>query len=439
MKRLLRYFFGIGLVLAFVSTALLAFADEPAPNNPYSGNFLTRSTLTGDWGGARNDLAKKGVTFDMNVTQVTQGVVDGGKSSVWENGGRGNLTLKMDTGKMGLWPGGFLTAEFEGNWGRAVNGYTGALTPVNNNQIYPAPATEGVALPALNFTQFLSEHVGLMFGKFDTASTGDHNEFAHGKGDVQFMNLAFSVNPVLLMTMPYSTLGAGIIILPTKDPKAVVVNVLVASSTGQATTSGFSELNANNMSLAAEAKVRTNFFGLTGHQLIGYSYSNKEFTSLDQRLQILIRENEAEKTKGSWAFYYNFDQYVYEPVKGSGKGIGVFGRFGASDGNPNPVNYFISAGVGGKGMIPGRPFDRFGLGYYYIDVQNPTFQGPLSTRNFLRDEQGLEVFYNIAVTPWAQLTPNIQVIKGAQKYTIDNGRENIHTDTVLGLRFNLVL
>jgi len=34
------------------------------------------------------------------------------------------------------------------------------------------------------------------------------NEFAHGKGDTQFMNAAFNINPVTLLTSPYSALGA---------------------------------------------------------------------------------------------------------------------------------------------------------------------------------------------------------------------------------------
>ena len=63
------------------------------------------------------------------------------------------------------------------------------------------------------------------------------------------------------------------------------------------------------------------------------------------------------------------------------KAIGIFGRFGASDGNPNPMHYFYSIGIGGKGIIPGRPLDRFGIGYYYMDVSNPKFTGPVATRD----------------------------------------------------------
>jgi len=427
-------------------------AEEASPPNIYSGDFWTRSTLTGDWWGARHILAEKGITFDLSWTQVGQGVVSGGKDEGWKYGGRGDLTINVDTQKLGLWPGGFFTVEVEGNYTKSVNDKTGALMPVNTNQIFPMPTGENLNVPNVSFTQFFSPYAGVALGKLATltSTSGDMNEFAHGKGDTQFMNTAFNINPVTLLTVPYSTLGAGLIVLPTKDAQAAIVNFFVLQTNGQANTSGFGDLHSNQLTFSGEARVRTSFFGLTGHQLIGGGYSNSDFTSLDQDLRFIIENRTLEKQKGSWNFYYNFDQYLYEPNKGSGQGLGIFGRFGVSDGNPNPMHFFFSVGVGGKGIIPGRPLDRFGIGYYYIDVGDLKFRTILGTESFLRDEHGFEAFYNFALTPWMQLTPDIQVIRPAQKEVITigqgpilglpriTGRENVHTATVLGLRLQLV-
>jgi porin len=199
------------------------------------------------------------------------------------------------------------------------------------------------------------------------------------------------------------------------------------------------------MTFVGEGRVRTGFFGLTGHQVLGAAYSNKEYSSIDQNARIIIESGEFEKVTGSWNIHYNFDQYLYEPKKGSGQGIGIFGRFGASDGNPNFMYYFYSIGVGGKGVIPCRPLDQFGIGYYYLDVKGPTFTGPFATRSFLRDEQGFEAYYNCAVTPWMRLTPNIQIIRPAQKdvVSVTTGgmqgisRKSIDTTTILGIRLQL--
>lgn len=433
----------IALVLISLGVSLIstqAGAQDATPT--YSGDLLNRSTLTGDWGGARNEMAAKGVTIDLGLTQVEQGVTGGGKNSTWEYGGRGDLTVNADSQKLGWWPGGFMNLEVEGNFSRSVNGNTGALMPVNTNQLFPVPNGDNLNVTALNFAQFLSHNFGLTIGKYATitATSGDMNEFAHGKGDTQFMNTAFNANPAILLTVPYSTLGAGAIVLPTADPKEAIVSFLVLQTNGSAETSGFNDLDANKLTFAGEGRVRTNFFGLTGHQLVGATYSNKNFNSLDQNLRFIVVDRAIQQKNDSWAVYYNFDQYLYEPNKGSGQGVGLFGRFGTSDGNPNPIHYFYSLGVGGKGIIPGRPIDRFGLGYYYISVGNPTFTGPLATRSFLRNEYGFEAFYDIALTPWMQLTPDIQVIRPAQKDVvtiIPPSRQGIDTATVVGIRLQM--
>ena len=133
--------------------------------------------------------------------------------------------IELDSQKLGLWPGAFLNLEAEGNWASAVNANTGALMPVNSSQILPLPG-ENFDLISLNFSQFLSPYFGLTFGKYATvtATSGDMNEFAHGKGDTQFMNMALNFNPLMALTVPYSTLGTGLIVLPTKDPKEAIVS-----------------------------------------------------------------------------------------------------------------------------------------------------------------------------------------------------------------------
>jgi porin len=451
------------VISVFIFCQLTAFvvtsrAGDAPSATPYSGDLWTRSTLSGDWWGWRNQLAEKGVTLDMSLTQAALGIVHGGKDTGWQyGGGRGDINLLVDTQKLGLWPGGFLTLEAEGSFiptdslRKTINGKSGALMFVNANQSFPLPAGDHFNLPALNFTQFLSPYFGLTIGKYATvtANSGDMNEFAHGKGDSQFMNTALNVNPVLLTTVPYSTLGTGVIVLPTKDPNQAIINALVISTTGKANTSGFDDLDGDNLTFLAEGRVRTDFFGLTGHQLFGAAFSNRKFGSIDQSARFIFENGAFEEKKGSWNIHYNFDQYLYEPQKGSGQGIGIFGRFGASDGNPNFMHFFYSLGVGGKGMFASRPNDRFGFGFYYLDVKNPELQGLFRDTKLLRDEYGFEAFYNFAITPWLQLTPDIQVVRGAQKneISVSSGplgllpridKKSLGTTAILGLRLKMV-
>jgi len=72
-----------------------------------------------------------------------------------------------------------------------------------------------------------------------------------------------------------------------------------------------------------------------------------------------------------------------------------------------------------------------------MDISNPKLTGIFKGREILRDEYGVEAYYNFAITPGLQLTPDIQVIRRAQKRVITSG-EGIDTASVLGFRLQLV-
>ena len=435
----LKNFSAASLFVGLTLLSVLARADN-APRI-YSGDIWNRTTLTGDWGGARNELAAKGVTADLDVTQIEQGVVSGGKERNWEYGGHGALTVNFDSGKLGLWSGTLLTLALEGNFSNSVNNDTGAVMPVNSLQTYPFPNGDNLNLSELAITQSISNQIGLVFGKI--LPTYDANEFAAGIGDTQFFNLALTSNPVTSMVTPYSTLGAVLNVAPTTDANEVFVNFSIIQTNGNSKTSGFDDLSAGKLTFMGEGRVRTNIFGLTGHQDLGVEYSNQTFTSLGQNVRFIGVTGTFAAKDGSWDAWYNFDQYLYE--QGSGRGIGLFGRLGISDGNPNPIQYFYSLGVGGKGVLRGRPNDEFGLGYYYIKISNITLQGQLANgtivnRSLFRNEYGFEAYYKIAVTPWMLLTPDLQIIRPAQKQQVVSpfGLQGINTARVFGVRLQLL-
>jgi hypothetical protein len=89
------------------------------------------------------------------------------------------------------------------------------------------------------------------------------NEFAHGKGETQFSNLAFNLNPIIALTVRYSILGSGLVLLPTEDLKQAIVSFFFRSSTGKVSTGGFDDLNDDNLTFASERRVIANLPGLT--------------------------------------------------------------------------------------------------------------------------------------------------------------------------------
>jgi porin len=96
----------------------------------YAGDLAHRKYMTGDWGGARTDLANKGVLFELDVTQLLQGNAHGGRdtNNAFRYSGSADYYLKLDTARMGLWPGGLLYFHGETKIGDNVNPKVGSLS-----------------------------------------------------------------------------------------------------------------------------------------------------------------------------------------------------------------------------------------------------------------------------------------------------------------------
>jgi porin len=422
------------------STSQAAATSEEAtlfPVPSYGGDLWSRSFLTGDWGGLRSTLAKNGVQLEIETMHVFQDVSSGGVNQTGRYSGTADITLKLDSQKLGLWPGGFLLVHAEAAFGNPVNPFSGGILPVNTKPVMTLPARDEMVLPHVVLTQFLSEKFAVFLGKLDTTG-GDANEFAHGKGDRKFMNLAFSMNPTLLRLVPYAPLGMGFVFLPNKD---VILTFSAVDTEGVPNKGGFHTLFQDPTTLASELRVTVRPFGLTGHQLIGGGWSNGPFTSINQDPRTIIGSilfgTPPKKESNSWSVYYNFDQYLYTEKDDPSQGIGIFGRFGISDGKANPFHQFYSIGFGGKGIIPTRDRDHFGIGYYYLQFSDHIVAA-LRRRLSLDHEQGGELFYNIELLPWLHVTPDIQIIGPSRRIgTLLVPGKRIDTAVVTGFRIKI--
>jgi carbohydrate-selective porin OprB len=67
----------------------------------------------------------------------------------------------------------------------------------------------------------------------------------------------------------------------------------------------------------------------------------------------------------------------------------------------------------GRGVIPTRPLDRYGIGFYAL-LQSDDFENQPIIGSLVEDEWGMEVFYNMAITPWLQFSPSVQYIDSGQ-------------------------
>jgi porin len=94
-------------------------------------------------------------------------------------------------------------------------------------------------------------------------------------------------------------------------------------------------------------------------------------------------------------------------------------------------------GIGGNGVVPGRPRDTFGLGWARTEFSDnfvPFLRQQLQLG--LEHEDAIELYYNFAVTAWLNATVDLQVVEpGLTKKLNSSGRlEEVDTAVVFGLR-----
>jgi len=381
----------------------------------------TTPQLTGDWFGLRSHLVDQGATLQADITNFSVGNLGGGVDQNFDFAGHGDYVLNLDGGKLGLREGLFVKLRAEHRYGETIVEDVGCFISPTLIADLPVFGSDQIYLTNVMMTQSLSDSVALFAGKMDTLD-GDANAFAHGRGKTQFSNMAFVFNPIVSATVPYSTLGAGIVILRDAEP---LLTFSLLNSTDTTGTSGFSELFRDGVLLSASLRIPTWLFARPGHQLVGATWNGRTYSTLDEAY-IHYPEVVIPTTRGSWSLFWNMDQTLMLYDEQSDRGWGPFARAGIADDETSPLAWFLSAGLGGNSPLVGRPNDTFGAGYYYGGTSHRI--GPLITSQFgaIGDGQGFECYYNCQMTPAVRLTPDVQYLVPALS--------SIDPSWILGLR-----
>ena len=402
-------------------------ASQPAP---FGGPWDSRPKLTGDWWCMREHLRDSGYTLDISTTEYYQGIATGGLKERFRFGGRNDYILNVDGQKAGLWEGFSINLHGETVYSDSVNLLTGSVAPVNIGRSLPVVEGNESALTAVKFSQALSENLIVFAGKINTVDNLQQ-PFMPGRGlDAGFMNGAFVFNPVLGRTIPYSTFGAGAAVLAEGYP----VFTLTVYDTNDASTSGvFDNLFDNGAVIYPTFSLPTSFFGLPGHQTVWGAYSSGSYGILSPEALTIFPPPPLQRLpfdfiSGSWWIDYRFDQALWVDATDPTRSWGVFGDAGISDGEPNPIHWSAILGIAGSSPLPNRRLDTFGVAYYYMGLSD-SFKNDVRPILPVRDERGVELFYNVGVTPWCHITTDLQVITPIL--------ESAETSLVLGLRMKI--
>jgi hypothetical protein len=273
----------------------------------------------------------------------------------------------------------------------------------------------GISLPVFNYTQFLSEQFALGFGKYDTYDSA--NEFAGGRGRSQWWNQNFTmpVSPALIV--PYSTLGASALVIPNPN---LMISGMLATSTDTSNRSGFNDLDDGLFAL-----LNINYLYQVGELpgglglMPGFGWDG-DFTEINGRLTIDNGQLIPTTKNNTWFVSGEIWQYLW--TEGSGEqavdpsngrqdlqGIGFFSRLQFADPDTNPLDFTISGGLNGKGLIPKRDHDCMGIAYAYNGLQGRILQ----IAGVATHSSAWELFYNIELTPAVHLTLDAQWVESS--------------------------
>ena len=409
MEQLLRRSVVAALIVVMAATAALpasaATAEEtpviePVQKRCWCDSFRNNSTLTGDWGGQRTRLKDQGITLGLEVTQFSTGMVSGQGSHDWQHGGKADFYVTVDGARLGLWPGLSINIHGDQNFGHNANGFGGALIPINTGLAFPD--TQGFDL-CLEIVQKLSDTLTLKFGKLSMLDAAKATPLKGGGGIDTFMNTALAA-PITGL-LPPEILGAflgGV-------NKPVTWSLAVYDPESAVQKTGLEKPFSEGVSFRASATLSSKPFGVQGYYGFKAMYSTLRGFDLNTAPDLLLppASQRVLATRSNPYFLgISIQQYLMQDPDDARKGWGFFGEIGFSDGNPTPQQWAGLAGIGGSSLFPGRDTDRWGIAYFQNSPSSDLTRAlqPLQLGN----EQGIEAFYNMAVTPWLHVSADCQ-------------------------------
>jgi hypothetical protein len=279
-------------------------------------------------------------------------------------------------------------------------------------------------------------------GRIDPSNFLDQNSFSCSS-DSQFLNVSMNSNPLFGRFLTYSTYAA---LFMTKVTEGLTLEYGAWTPN---TAPGDYGGDWNDYGVAVYPIFKYKAFNHPGMIQAIFAYTSKDAVDVSNPHLVpgVITGNLPTKND-NWIVEISGEQYFWEPkgasvpkAEGGRKedfhvptkdfaaarpGLGVFYRFSFTPEDRSAYDIYLSGGVGGRGVIPGRPYDRFGVGAFWLKESSDLDKQP---GNLLGDEVGAEAFYNFAITPWLQFTLDAQ--------WISPGINSSDNAVVLGTRLNI--
>ena len=394
-------------IAVYSKLATVIILPAHADDNFWFKDLAERPTLFGGPGSPREALTAAGIDVNAWLTQTYQGVIDGDGTHDWQYGGKFTATVNVDGESFGTWPGLGLGVIYEKSYGEDANSQDdGTLLPTNSIMAFPRLGGYDQDL-SVNISQRFGENFTLSVGKFNLLHLVAKTPLVGGGGEETFLNAAMA-GPITGVVPPY-LVGAIANIHTEQVDYTIMVYDPRSAQNWDVVTHPFED----GVSTALSATVPVSIGGLPGYYGIRGIFSTAEGLDLSRIPEIaaLPAQSESSLTReGYWYLNASVQQYLYEDPDQPGKGWGFFAYAAIADGNPNAIQWTAYGGLAGNSPLPGREMDKWGIGYFRYGLSGDLKDGLEALNIEIEDEEGVEAFYNFAVTPWMQVTSDIQWI-----------------------------
>jgi hypothetical protein len=430
------------LSLVDVAPGLLPFFNNaPVFGLPgtVEGNFWHRTQLLGDLNGHRTDLADRGIFVDMYSTSAYQNVTSGGLKTGNAYAQNTQLSINVDTAKAGLWAGGLFHFTVQSRYGSAPrNTFTvGSFVPQYTGFVEPGPTLWQDTLPSEYFlAQSITKKISVVLGTISDVFIPDETLLGNSY-KYFFANFNLNKNPMttnFYHPTALAALGAW------TAKKWLLIGGGVIDPYTRANT--LEDAFRKGVNVYLTAIVSYELGGLPGQISPAFNWSNQPHIDLETPFAPLSPaqvpgavgallgltptngqpanfKNDSSFTISSFSQYLSVkeeDASVVAEKLRSGqplRGIGMFGRLGYAPKGTNTLTRDGSVALFARGLWDSRQYDSFGAGLYY-NVVSGEFKDDINRltagTTTVKNEKGIEIFYDFAITPAIRVNPGYQHI-----------------------------
>jgi porin len=408
-------------------------ASLSATNATGFEKFWAQDKILGDWFGARTNLANRGITADLRLSQYWQGVASGGVQQRGEYGGTMDYIVNVDGDKLAGLKGFSMNMHARTRFGSDINSSAGSFVLPNAGMMMPLPGdyngTDITGLTASQMFPLFDRPAVVSFGKLDLIDTLTElfPWIGYGQDGLWNVNGVFPVLPMLGPVQGLSLFG-GMAVSINPEYGKPQTGFMITGTENVSTTWDFGGSFDEGVFMAGFY----NFFWGNPKEKIGYitilGYgSTKDQASNDPHDFVPIPGQGITSTQSMkpWGVLGTvYQEFWHAADNPNRKANFVIGGSGGSD-NPQFAQWSAFGNVEAHGLLAGRPADRLGVAGWYSGLSG-NFTDLVSPVTDLRDTWGAELYYNIAINKWFHLTPDIQFVQ--------NERAGDDLAVIIGLR-----